>query len=113
MENEENDLEESEEEIARMKVAGPFTIYEATRYHGELLSCFENKRGVEVDLSEVSDCDAAGIQLLISAGKTAKEKGIGFVMTRPAGVLDETLRRAGFDPEAFFREYQNDIMQYE
>ena len=58
-----------------LKIAGSFSIYEATSHREALLAALTTHDDVVVDLNGVEACDVAGIQLLCSAGKTAADNG--------------------------------------
>jgi anti-anti-sigma factor len=61
--------------VCHARVAGEMTIYHAAEMKGELLHCFESSSEVEIDLSEVSEIDTAGFQLLILAKRAATSTG--------------------------------------
>ncbi|OGS91858.1 MAG: anti-sigma B factor antagonist [Gallionellales bacterium GWA2_60_18] len=56
-------------------VAGEMTIYHAAEMKGELLPCLERGTEVEIDLSEVSEMDTAGFQLLLLVKREAANAG--------------------------------------
>ena len=83
----------------RLKIEGSMSIDEAATLRKELCACLENDAGLDLDLGGVTDCDAAGLQLLYAARKTAEEGKKRFHVTgAPQTVLD-TLRRAGLNPD--------------
>ncbi len=55
-----------------LKLAGTLEIAVAEELHHALRDFICRDRGEDVDLSEVDGCDAAGLQLLCSARKTAE-----------------------------------------
>jgi len=57
--------------VCRARVAGEMTIYCVAEMKGELLSCIDRDTEVEIDLSEVSEMDTAGFQLLLLAKREA------------------------------------------
>ncbi len=61
--------------VCHARVAGEMTIYHAAEMKGELLSCLECGAEVEVNLSEVSEMDTAGFQLLLLAKREAARAG--------------------------------------
>ncbi len=66
---------------AFVEIRGAMTVQEAAALGKDLLDCMEKNNSLELDLSKVDDCDTAGLQLLYSAGKTAKEKKKDFSVT--------------------------------
>ena len=59
-------------------ISTEMTINEVTEIWKTLCEHFKKKKTVELNLSRVSNCDTAGIQLLCSAKKTAENAGINF-----------------------------------
>lgn len=82
----------------RLKIEGPMSIYEAPALRRELLSCLESESGLELDLGGVTDCDAAGLQLLYAAHKTAEKGKRPFRVSDVPQTVLETMRRAGLNP---------------
>ncbi len=56
------------------KVAGPMTIYRAAELKPEMLAQLEQHAHVVFDLSDVSEFDTAGAQLLLIASMQALER---------------------------------------
>ena len=50
-----------------------------------------------LDLSDVTRCDTAGIQLLISAKRTAEEAGKGFLISEISEAVLETAKCIGVE----------------
>ncbi|MDP2805071.1 MAG: STAS domain-containing protein [Gallionellaceae bacterium] len=61
--------------VCHARVTGEMTIYHAAEMKGELLPCFDQCAEVEIDLSEVSEIDTAGFQLLVLAKRVATSAG--------------------------------------
>ncbi len=55
---------------------GEMTIYKAAELKSSLLSALDQCRTVEIDLSQISEMDTAGLQLLILAKREAQAKNI-------------------------------------
>jgi anti-sigma B factor antagonist len=51
------------------------TIFSATALREQLLAAIGNANDVEIDLSQVTEIDSAGVQLLIAAKKEAVAQG--------------------------------------
>ncbi|MFO7987623.1 MAG: STAS domain-containing protein [Desulfatiglandaceae bacterium] len=80
--------EETEEGI-RLHIQGSLSIYEASALRDELLGCLDTGENVEVALSNVKECDTAGLQLLVSARKSAESAQKQLHITNaPEHVLD-------------------------
>lgn len=61
--------------VCRARMAGEMTIYHAAEMKDELLPCIGRSAEVEIDLSEVSEIDTAGFQLLLLAKREAANAG--------------------------------------
>lgn len=80
---------EETEEGVRLNIEGSLSIYEASALRDELLGCLDTGENVEVALSNVTECDTAGVQLLVSARKAAGSSQRQLLITNiPKSVLD-------------------------
>lgn len=61
--------------VCRARVSGEMTIYHALEMKGKLLPSLDNGAEVEIDLSEVSEMDTAGFQLLLLIKREAANAG--------------------------------------
>lgn len=68
---------------SRIRIAGPMTFYTAVHWRDTLRAAMGAPGNVELDLSGVSDIDAAGIQLLVSLRMEAQasERALHLVAT--------------------------------
>lgn len=55
-----------------LRVEGEMTIYQADALKQTLLTALKERRELDIDLSAVTEIDAAGVQLLIAAKKAAQ-----------------------------------------
>ncbi len=85
---------------ALLSIEGPMTVNDAAALRDEMLACFNDYKGLILDLNEVSECDTAGIQLLCAARLTAESTGKSFKVSQASMSSMSTLERAGFDPDA-------------
>jgi anti-anti-sigma regulatory factor len=74
-----------------LKLSGELRINVAEELRAALLDYVCTASRPVVDLSEVTECDAAGWQLLISAGRTAEHSGQPFELVG----LTDAIREAG------------------
>jgi anti-anti-sigma regulatory factor len=93
--------EEKEDGKIRYKITEDLSIYEAAVLRETLLSCLGSEGEVMLDLTGVTGCDAAGMQLLCAFQKSAArlEKPIRMIGLSPS-MLD-ALAAAGFDSNEF------------
>jgi anti-anti-sigma factor len=88
-----------------LAIKGEMTIYTAAEQKSELLTFIESDNDLEINLSEVSELDTAGTQLLILAKHEAarEQKNLRFVMHSNAvfEVLELTNLNAVFGDPLF------------
>ena len=74
-----------------LAICGEFTIFTAATLKEELLATIASapSKGIEIDLSDVSEIDSAGLQLMAMAKRDAaeKDKNLRFV-NHSSAVLD-------------------------
>lgn len=65
-----------------LEITGEMTIYTAAEQKQQLMSFIKSGKALEINLSQVSELDAAGTQLLILAKQEAArtQKNLRFVM---------------------------------
>jgi anti-anti-sigma regulatory factor len=87
-------------EVASLKIERPLTIYEAEGLRRQMLEHWPSGGAVCIDLSGTRECDAVGVQLLLSARRKAhaEERRLLFAAV-PDGVLS-AFARLGFEPAA-------------
>jgi anti-sigma B factor antagonist len=74
--------------LSRVSIDGELTIYAAAELKPKLLAPLSESAEIEVNLSQVGEMDAAGLQLLILAKReaTAKGKALRLVGHSPAAL---------------------------
>jgi anti-anti-sigma factor len=78
-----------------MVIEGELTIYTVTELKEKLLSVLSKTEKLELDLSEVSEFDAAGLQLLIMLKKETEALGKVLHLTGHSPVVVELLDLSG------------------
>jgi len=81
---------------------GPeLTIAQAADTHGVLLAAIQQWGGplMRLELSTVSDCDSAGIQLLLATRRSAMERGAQLELLQPSAVVLSALQCYGLDAQ--------------
>lgn len=77
------------DEMTQVNIDGDLTIYTVTELAAQLIPLPGEKRQIEVDLSQVTEIDGAGLQLLIQVKREALRAGIALRLTAPSkAVLD-------------------------
>ena len=79
---------ENKPAVTCIDILGDLNIFNAAEQRSRLLEALGEGSEVEVDLSQVSELDSAGIQLMIAA-------------KREAAMRNQTLRFIGHSPEVF------------
>ena len=88
-------------DMATLRIDGELTIYRAAELCDALKTVMAGVPGgheLEVDLSDVTEMDSAGVQLLVAAKKTARASGRELHVTGRSPAVEEvfgTLRLAG------------------
>jgi anti-anti-sigma regulatory factor len=60
----------------KITFAGALTIYEAIEAKNTLLAALEQGSAIEIDLSNLSELDTAGVQVIVGARQEATKKGL-------------------------------------
>lgn len=76
----------SETAAARLEIKGELSIFTAADVRRQLLEALEHGTDVEVDLSDVTEMDSAGMQLMVAAKREAalRERQLRFTGHSPA-----------------------------
>jgi anti-anti-sigma factor len=82
-----------------IRFAGGLDLYSAEQARTELLACLAARPALTLDLSQVSDCDAAGWQLLIALRKSAAAAGKSFSIQARSPAIEECARLLGLTCE--------------
>ena len=92
-------IREEKNDAAFLKIVGDMSIYHATSLRDGLLEQLSQFEEVTLDLTEVDNCDTAGVQLLLAARISAAETGKPFTISGISDSVQEALSRAGITPE--------------
>ena len=82
-----------------MKIEGALSAYEVGDLKNRLLTGFTNHQGIILDINGVIECDTLGIQLLLSARKTAEKLDKTFNVTGDSQSVQDAVTGAGLDAE--------------
>jgi anti-anti-sigma factor len=78
-----------------LRLAGELTIYRAEELKRELLAALAATPVLELALDEVSECDSAGLQLLLLARAGAEAAGGALRLRQPSAAVREVLALTG------------------
>lgn len=71
------------------------TIYGAAALRTDLLHALDRTEALRCDLSEVTEIDCAGVQLLLVAAREAEARGLRFSLINPSAPVEEVLATLG------------------
>lgn len=66
----------TKKQIAVLKPEGELTIYTAASIKSRFLDALSTQEAIELDLSQVTELDSAGLQLLLMAKREAERRNI-------------------------------------
>ncbi|MGA2244955.1 MAG: STAS domain-containing protein [Verrucomicrobiota bacterium] len=87
-------------ETNTVRFAGDLDIYNGDAVRHALTEHLAGEHGLELDCSRVETCDAAGIQLLVAARRSALAAGKAFSIHAPAPAIDQCAELLGLPPQA-------------
>ncbi len=76
-------------------LTGPITIYEVLAVRETLRGALADGKGIRIDLGDSGPWDLAGLQLLLSCLKTAREREQSVSLVNVPGVCTEIAERSG------------------
>ena len=88
---------------AILKIKSAISVYEVAAIRDELTACFKSRDRVILDVDEVTDCDTAGVQLILSAFRTAKDAGKNFDVTGASDCVRKSVVDLGLRISDLFR----------
>ncbi len=78
--------------VAQLSIDGELSIYRAAELKPLILQAVAASRELEIDLSGVTECDTAGVQLLLLAKRSAAEAGHALRLVRHSAVVVDVLQ---------------------
>lgn len=72
-----------------------FSIRDAQDFHQQLNKALENKQSIDVDASQVTQTDTAGLQMLYAFAQKAKDNGLDFKWKEVSDDFRETAELLG------------------
>lgn len=82
-----------------LKIEGPITICRIGELKERFMSSLEKNEVTDLDIMDVTECDSSGIQLLLSAIRSARETGKRINISGQSKAVEDALLRAGIKPE--------------
>lgn len=81
------------------RFTGSLTIWEAADTWHQILPLFESNDKMAIDLSQVGECDAAGIQILCQIWRTARDEGKTVSFDAISEPIFDAMQLAGMDSQ--------------
>ncbi len=82
----------------RLALEGELTIYTVADSLERLHHCLQDRQGFDLDLSGVTELDAAGLQLLLWTKRTTEEQGIPFRLVSRSDAVSEVIALLQLEP---------------
>lgn len=82
-------------DIQHMRLAGEVTVFSAAAIRHQLLAALDDARDVEVDLSQVTEIDSAGVQLIVAAKREAAARNKDLHFSGCSGVVLDVIGLLG------------------
>lgn len=82
-------------DTAHVTIDGELTIYTAAELSAELLPRLGATPQMQIDLSQITEMDGAGLQLLIMVTREASKAGTALTLTGHSKAVLETLQLSG------------------
>jgi anti-anti-sigma factor len=92
------------EKRALLRLDSSLTIYRADELKRKLMNLLKDCDLLELDIRDVNECDAAGLQLLCSAKKTVVEAGKKLIIAGSSKTIDDVMDRTGIAPDMIIQQ---------
>lgn len=82
-----------------VRIGGDLTIYTVAEWKETLLSELEHSPALAIDLSDVSELDTAGLQLLLFTGREAQRIGKTLTLLSPSNAVMQVMQLCNVDSQ--------------
>lgn len=89
---------EKQKRATALALAGELTIYTAAATLERLNEFLRDRETCELDLSEVTEIDSAGLQLLLWARRTSAERGARFRLVGRSEAIEDVIALLQLEP---------------
>jgi anti-anti-sigma regulatory factor len=69
------------------------SVFKAAQLHAKIVEAYTTSDTIEIDLSKITDCDTAGIQLLYSLKKSGLRDGKNIIIKNISSAVENALNR--------------------
>lgn len=84
-----------------IEIKGSLSAYQVSDLKEQMLAGLKSHEGLVLNIDGVTECDTLGIQLIYSAGKTARKMNKAFLVTGKSDVCWEAALGIGLEPEDY------------
>lgn len=84
---------------SRLSPEGELTIYNARVFRDELSAALDEHHGLELDLSRVTECDTAALQVILAALRVSRAQGIPLEISKVSQPVRDLLALYGLELE--------------
>lgn len=81
----------SKQTVARLSLKEDLTIYNAAAQKAQLLQAIDASSALDLDLAQVGQIDAAGVQLLLLAKREAERRGKAMAIVAHSDAVREVI----------------------
>ena len=99
---------EDKDGTTHVTIDGKLSIYETPGLRDQIQQCFEKPEDLVLDLGGVTECDIAGVQLLVSVRATAQMLGKTLAVSSASEPIKTIMERSGLDPSVLFETPKED-----
>ena len=85
-----------------IRLTGDLDIYAVEEAREGLLDHLVQRASLELDLGGIETCDATGLQLLLSARRSATASGKSFLILNRTSAIEQCGELLGVDPDNLF-----------
>lgn len=78
-----------------LAIAGELTIYRAAELCAQLREALAPAGDLVLDLAEVTECDTAGVQLLLAVARLLEDRGSRLLLAGTSGAVRDALKSLG------------------
>jgi len=90
---------EHAESRPRICPEGELTIYRARVFRDELSAALDEGRGVELDLSRVTECDTSALQVILAALRSSRDQANPLELLNPSQPVRDLVALYGLEAE--------------
>jgi anti-sigma B factor antagonist len=76
-----------------VETGASLSVFKAAQIHAKIVEVYSTSDTIEIDLSNVTDCDTSGIQMLYSLKKSSLRDGKNIIIKHISGAVEDAMNR--------------------